>query len=128
MRQQRVKRARYKFEHTVESGDSLWGIARENDVKVSQLAKWNGMAPKDPLHIGQKLVIWTNKVSDNQTQSSVMRTVNYKVRSGDSLARIAGKFHVTVNDLIRWNSLEHEKYLQPGQMLKLFVDVTKISV
>ncbi|BDM64068.1 lytic transglycosylase [Shewanella sp. NFH-SH190041] len=128
LRQQRVKRARYKFEHTVESGDSLWGIARENDVKVSQLAKWNGMAPKDPLHIGQKLVIWTNKVSDNQTQSSVMRTVNYKVRSGDSLARIAGKFHVTVNDLIRWNSLEHEKYLQPGQMLKLFVDVTKISV
>ncbi|MCL1039189.1 LysM peptidoglycan-binding domain-containing protein [Shewanella submarina] len=127
-RKQGVKRADYKVDYQVKSGDSLWKIARANKVKVSQLAAWNSMAPKDPLRVGQKLVIWTNKVSENQTQSSVMRTINYKVRSGDSLARIANKFNVTIKDLLRWNSLDSKKYLQPGQMLKLYVDVTKMSV
>ncbi|MCF1426660.1 MAG: LysM peptidoglycan-binding domain-containing protein [Shewanella sp.] len=127
-RKQGVKRANYKINYQVKSGDSLWNIARANNVKVSQLAAWNGMAPKDPLKVGQKLVIWTNKLAQNQTQSSVMRTVNYKVHSGDSLARIADKFNVTVSDLLRWNGLDSKKYLQPGQMLKLYVDVTKMNV
>lgn len=126
-KKQNIKRAKYKFEHKVKNGDSLWKIARDNQVKISELARWNGMAPKDSLRIGQKIVIWTNKVAKQQTASSVMRTIHYKVRSGDSLAYIANKFHVQVVELIRWNDLEGQKYIQPGQMIKLFVDVKKMS-
>ncbi|WP_108946373.1 LysM peptidoglycan-binding domain-containing protein [Shewanella halifaxensis] len=125
-RQQNKARGSSKITYKVKSGDSLWKIAKQHKVKTAQLASWNSMAPKDPLQIGQKLVIWSGTRSNSQGLSEVMRTVNYKVRSGDSLARIAGKFNVTVNDLVRWNSLEKSKYLQPGQMLKLYVDMTKV--
>lgn len=81
------------------------------------------MAPKDPLSIGQKLVIWQQGDS-----KAVTRTVNYTVRSGDSLAKIATKFNVSVSQLVKWNSLSTKKYLQPGQKLTLYVDVTKSRV
>ena len=125
---QNIKRANYRMDHLVQSGDSLWKIAKNNKVTIDRLAAWNNMAPKDPLKIGQKLVIWTNTVSSNQTASSVMRKVHYKVRNGESIARIANKFNVTIHDVIRWNSLEKQKYIQPGQTLKLYVDVTKVSI
>ncbi|WP_298441756.1 LysM peptidoglycan-binding domain-containing protein [uncultured Ferrimonas sp.] len=127
-RKQSSKRAAFKMEHLVQSGDSLWTIARANNITVKQLAKWNGMAPSDPLRAGRKLAIWVNKVSQNQKSTSVMRKVQYTVRSGDSLARIGQKFQVTVADLLRWNDLSKRKYLQPGQKLKLYVDVTRVEV
>ncbi|QIZ76834.1 lytic transglycosylase [Ferrimonas lipolytica] len=127
-RTQSSKRASFKLAHTVVAGDSLWTIARANKVTVKQLASWNGMAPSDPLRQGKQLTIWVNKVSSNQSNNAVMRKVQYTVRSGDSLARIGKKFQVSVTDLLRWNSLSKQNYLQPGQKLKLYVDVTKIDV
>jgi len=121
-----------KLTHTVRPGDSLWSISRSYGVHYKHLAQWNGMAPGDTLHIGQKLVIWskqekiqlaslpTRGLSPMQRQS----TLRYTVRRGDSLARIAQRFNVRVSDLRRWNSLPG-KYLQPGQKLKLHVDVTE---
>jgi membrane-bound lytic murein transglycosylase D len=47
------------------------------------------------------------------------------VRKGDSLARISSRFKVTVTDLRKWNTLRKDRYLQPGQRLKLYVDVTR---
>lgn len=128
LRKQNRKRANYRFEHKVLPGDSLWKIAKENNIQARQLAAWNNMAPKDPLQIGQKLVIWTNKVSNKQSATAVMRTVYYKVKNGDSISVIANKFNIHIHDVIRWNSLEHQKYLKPGQTLKLFVDVTQMNI
>jgi membrane-bound lytic murein transglycosylase D len=56
-----------------------------------------------------------------------VRQVNYVVRRGDSLSTIAGRFRVSLNELISWNSLSPDKYLQPGQSLVLYVDVTEQS-
>ena len=50
--------------------------------------------------------------------------MRYTVRRGDSLYRIAERFRVSVVDLKKWNTLP-DKYLQPGQKLKLYVDVTE---
>jgi len=122
---QSEKRGSYQLQHTVKSGDTLWDISREYNVNLRSLAKWNGMAPTDPLKPGKKLVIWVNKVSEMQADNAVVRTVTYTVRKGDSLARIAGKFNVAVSDLTKWNQLNKNKYLQPGQKLKIFVDVTR---
>jgi membrane-bound lytic murein transglycosylase D len=49
------------------------------------------------------------------------------VRKGDSLSLISQKFNVSVNDLKEWNSLEKQKYLKPGQRLKLYIDVVRLS-
>ncbi|CAM2770426.1 LysM peptidoglycan-binding domain-containing protein [Vibrio rarus] len=122
-RTQSRSRGDYKMTHTVKSGDSFWTIAKKYDVSVQSLAKWNGMAPKDTLRIGQNLVIW--KKGDN---GAVLRTVYYNVRSGDSISSIASRFKVRTSDVIKWNDLSKSKYLKLGQKLKLYVDVTKVSV
>lgn len=123
-----------KITHTVVSGDNLWDIGRHYKVNSNKIAKWNGFAPRDTLKLGQKLVIWQKHSSSNKraetarvnagVEQAIMRNITYKVRSGDSFARIADKFNVRISDIERWNSLSRNKYLQPGQKLKLSVDVT----
>lgn len=122
---QSKKSGAYKLNHTVKSGDTFWDLSRAYKVNLRQLAKWNGMAPTDTLRPGKNLVVWVNNVSNGQRKDAVMRSLTYTVRNGDSLARIAGKFNVTVSDLQKWNQSKLKKYLQPGQKLKIFVDVTR---
>jgi membrane-bound lytic murein transglycosylase D len=118
---------------TVDNGDTFWDLSRKYKVSVRTLAKWNGMAPADTLKPGKKLVLWTRsgkKAASSRAYSSklpvdTIRTIHYTVRRGDSLARISNKFKVTVKQLRKWNRLPKGKYLQPGQRLKLIVDVTQ---
>ena len=119
------KNGKFKLKHTVKRGDTIWDLSREYKVNMRSLAKWNGMAPTDPLMPGKELVVWLNKADSNQVNDAIMRTLTYTVRSGDSLARIAGKFKVTINDIQKWNKISSQKYLQPGQKLKILVDVTR---
>jgi membrane-bound lytic murein transglycosylase D len=122
---QSKKSGEYKLNHTVINGDTFWDLSREYKVNLRQLAKWNGMAPTDTLRPGKKLVVWLDNVSKGQRRDAVMRTLTYTVRNGDSLARIAEKFNVKVSDIQKWNQAKLKKYLQPGQKLKIFVDVTR---
>ncbi len=128
VKSQNRERAGTKFEYQVKSGDTLWDISRAHKVTSAQIAKWNGMAPKDMIKPGQKLVIWQKAPSQfnrsNTAEQAVMRNITYKVRKGDSFARIAGKFNVSISDIERWNNLSRKNYLQPGQKLKLSVDIT----
>ncbi|HAS6241663.1 TPA: LysM peptidoglycan-binding domain-containing protein [Vibrio vulnificus] len=120
---QATARGKYKLTHTVKAGESLWSIAKANKVDHQALAKWNGMGPRDTLRVGQDLVIWKES-----SEGAIIRTVFYKVRSGDTISAIATKFKVKSNDIVKWNALQNQKYLKPGQQLKLYVDVTKVSV
>ncbi|MFY2507913.1 LysM peptidoglycan-binding domain-containing protein [Vibrio pectenicida] len=122
-RAQEKSRGQYKLTHIVRSGDSLWSIARANKISHQSLAKWNSIGPKDTLRVGQNLVIWKNT-----SDGAVIRTVFYSVKNGDTISAIANKFRVKSNDIVKWNRLSKQKYLQPGQKLKLYVDVTKVSV
>jgi membrane-bound lytic murein transglycosylase D len=115
--------------YVVKHGDSLWSIAIEHGVRHQALADWNAIAPHETLHPGQELVIRTRKMEDATLSkldlpvTDAQSLVSYEVRPGDSLYRIAERFRVTVNELREWNSLS-DKYLQPGQRIKLYVDVT----
>jgi membrane-bound lytic murein transglycosylase D len=122
------KSSRAKKTHTVKSGDTLWDISREYDVTVKQLANWNKLKTNSVLKLGQKLTIYQTKAKSKPTGLvSTTRTITYKVRRGDSLARIASKFNLTVKEIVEWNNLSGQKYLQPGQKLKLKVDVKRTS-
>jgi membrane-bound lytic murein transglycosylase D len=118
-----------RVEHVVASGDSFWSISRKYNVNMRKLASWNGMAPRDTLSIGQKLVVWTSEPVPARTSSAnnLTRKLNYTVRSGDSLYLIASRFRITVNDLVRWNKIDKNKILRPGQKLTMYVDVTAQS-
>ena len=130
---QHTRRRGIKITHKVQKGDTFWDLSRKFKVNVGQLASWNGMSPRDSLMPGQKLVIWTrsrNIVNARYVappSSARKQHLQYTVRKGDSLALIAKKFSVTVSKLRRWNSLPRGKYLQPGQLLTLYVDVTEQS-
>jgi len=127
---QNINRKGHKVTHIVKSGDTFWDLSQTYKVKSHSIARWNGMAIRDPLRTGQKLVIWTKSPSASRTSVSsrndTIQRISYRVRNGDSLYLIAQKFNVAVNDLKRWNSL-NKKYLQPGQRIKLYVDITRQS-
>ena len=128
---QNTSRSGSKTTHIVRSGQSLWSISRNYGVSTNSLAKWNGIAPIDTLRVGQKLVIWTNAsltlpLNFNQTRPrQALNELRYTVRNGDSLYRIANRFNISIADIKRWNQIG--KYLQPGQRLKLYVDITSQS-
>ena len=153
-RQQSVPRSGERREHVVQSGESLWSISRAYGVDVRKLASWNAMAPGDTLNVGRELVIWTSAAAAEaaaataaavpvtttaqaslvSTDSSAgfaatnrMREITYVVRPGDSLSSIARRFKVSVDKLVEWNAGAAAKYLQPGQRLKMVVDITAQS-
>lgn len=133
-RLQNAPRRGRKLVHTVSAGDTLWDISRAYRVSVRHLAHWNGMAPTDPLHPGQRLVIWQMRkrgaspsAPPGRLRSGRIQRVRYTVQSGDSLARISQRFRVRVADLRRWNDIKPGAYLQPGQQLTMYVDVTRQS-
>ncbi len=113
-----------RIQYTVRAGDSFWLIGRQHGVGVRELASWNGMAPGDTLRPGQELSIWVpGNGAGAAADRAVVRNVQYTVRPGDSLARIAQRFNVQVRDIVAWNSLDPARHLQPGQRLSLRVDV-----
>ncbi|MCA1799566.1 MAG: LysM peptidoglycan-binding domain-containing protein [Xanthomonadaceae bacterium] len=125
-----------RLEYTVRRGDSLWKIGRQHGVGIRNLASWNAMAPNDTLREGQTLVIWTQvpgasagalPSTDNPMSEHTLRRISYTVRRGDSLGRISQRFRVSVNQLQQWNNIDPNRYLQPGQRLMLYVDVTQQS-
>ncbi len=120
---------RDKTSYQVQAGDSFWKIANEHNVSVRELASWNQMAPGDPLRVGKNLTLWKAKTNQGLSRSDeqMIRRVGYSVRSGDSLYTIADRFRVSISDIKRWNKLEKSKYLQPGQRLTLYVDITKAN-
>ena len=133
---QNRKRDGNKVEHVVASGESFWSISQRYKVTTRELAAWNGMAPRDTLSVGKKLVVWTDaagvaiaapSTSPTQALGNTTRKLNYTVRSGDSLYLIARKFRVGIDQIARWNKIDKNKLLRPGQKLTMYVDVTAQS-
>ncbi|CAA0121760.1 Membrane-bound lytic murein transglycosylase D [BD1-7 clade bacterium] len=110
-----------KIIHQVKPGESFWRIAKLYQTTPEKIAKWNRKSPRDTLKVGERLVIWS-KVKGS-SRDGVVKKVTYKVRNGDSLAKISNKFNVKVNQITQWNGINPDKYLQPGQRLKLYVNV-----
>lgn len=113
--------------HRVKSGESLWTIARRYDVSVSKLAHWNSLGHKETLKINKKLSVWIDNKIPKKTHTGqrekMTKKVGYKVRSGDSLARIADRFNLGIDEITTWNSISADKYIQPGQKLTLYIDI-----
>jgi len=119
--------------YTVLPGDTLWDLSRKFKVGTRSLAKWNGMAPTDTLRPGKELLVFGKRenagalaLASTPGRKEVIRKVNYRVRKGESLALIASKFNLSVGAIKKWNSrLGRKKYIQPGDKVTLYVDVTQ---
>ena len=132
VRQSRVEARSPELErhtHVVRNGESFWTIARRYGVEMRTLARWNGMGLRDPLRIGQALVVYRSPAKSAAVISppadrSIVRELVYRVRSGDSLWEIAERFGLRVADILSWNDISADRVLRPGQRLKLVVNIT----
>jgi membrane-bound lytic murein transglycosylase D len=52
------KNANTQVVHHVRKGDTLWAIANQYQVYISQLRRWNGIRGNQVLRLGQKILIW----------------------------------------------------------------------
>ena len=96
--------------YTVKPGDSLYKIAGLYETSVNEIKNINGLLNNN-LEINQVLKIPT-------TSSNQVNYINYKVKSGDSLYKIANLYDVTVNEIKNLNNLTSNN-LAIDQVLKI---------
>ena len=92
------------IEYVVQSGDSLYSIAKKYGVTARELQEYNNL-PSTLLNIGQVL-----KIPSTETY------ITYYVQSGDSLYNIAREYNTTVDEIKRLNGLSSNA-LSIGQVL-----------
>ncbi|WP_416311442.1 LysM peptidoglycan-binding domain-containing protein [Pseudomonas sp. W03] len=111
--------------YTVKNGDTLWQIAKKNDVDVADIKRWNnldshGVKPGQTLKLQGGSSAATQQVA-SRSKSKQDNVTYYKVQQGDSMYLIAKRFNVEMQHIKRWNP-RSGKALKPGQTLTLYLD------
>ena len=102
--------------YTVKSGDNLTSIADKFGVTVSNLKEWNDL-DSDVIQEGQVLKLYSSKETKKETKKKeTSKTQFYTVKKGDTLAKIADKYNVSISDLKKWNKLKSDEITE-GQKL-----------
>lgn len=96
--------------YTVKKGDSLYAIANKYNTTVDAIKTLNNLTSNN-LSIGQVLKI--PGITGTSPQ-----TINYTVKSGDSLYSIANRYNTTVDAIKSLNNLTSNT-LEIGQVLKI---------
>ena len=106
-----------KIYHTVRTGDTLSEIASKYRTSIKKIKKWNGIRENDNvIYVGKKLIIFISANEYEKITTNVKKTINYKVRYGDSLSKISYKFGVRITDIRKWNNLNSD-LIKVGQDL-----------
>jgi len=104
--------------YTVQSGDSLWSIAKKFNVSVDDLKSENNLT-SNLISVGQVLRIPASAPTEPNPNYIV-----YVVKSGDSLYRIAQQYNTTVDTIKNFNNLTNN-ILQIGQ--ELLIPISEIE-
>ncbi len=88
--------------YTIESGDTLYGIARRYNINPELLAGLNGLNMEDYIYPKQQILIPKSGYS------------YYITKDGDTVDMVANLFKISSDDLIKKNGVV---YLAEGQVL-----------
>lgn len=131
-----VPEGKEKVAYTVKKNDNLVDIAELFDVRVSDIRNWNAIPYTRGAKVDQTLNIYVNKDKvdyykslENLSYSDKIAMLNHtpegswvthKVKRGEKIAKIAGKYGVSINQLKKWNNLRSTK-LVAGKSLQILV-------
>ncbi|GAB6170200.1 hypothetical protein JCM1393_26600 [Clostridium carnis] len=95
--------------YTVQSGDTLGGIAEKFNTTYQTIAKINNILNPNYITVGEVL-----KIPFSTTTSKY-----YVVQPGDTLSGIAEKFNTTYEELAKINNISNPNLIFPGEVLKI---------
>ena len=100
--------------YTVKKGDTLWNIAINNGTTVDQLMQDNNLT--------SSLIFPGDKLTYNTTVAQVAQAKEegyYTVVLGDTLGKIANRFGVSVDQLVKLNNIDNPNLIYVGTVLKV---------
>ena len=123
--------------YTVQSGDTLSGIAVEYNTTTATLTSLNNLSNPNLIYVGQRLLVKSTSTSaassatstatstaSATSTSSTTSATTYTVKSGDTLSSIASSHNTTTAALTSLNSLANPNLIYVGQVLKLAITTT----
>ena len=108
--------------YTVKKGDTLWDIAINNGTTVDQLMQDNNLT--------SSLIFPGDKLTYNTTVAQVAQAKEqgyYTVVLGDTLGKVANRFGVTVDELVKLNNLSDPNLIYVGTVLKVDGNAAKTA-
>lgn len=100
--------------YTVKKGDTLWNIAVNNGTTVEQLMQDNNLT--------SSLIFPGDKLTYNTTVEQVAQAKEqgyYTVVLGDTLGKVANRFGISVDELVKLNNIENPNLIYVGTVLKV---------
>lgn len=110
-----------KTEHTVQTGETLYGIASQYQLGVMDLVNWNNLSLQESIKPGQVILLQepiAPKVLTEQPKAAEPVELDHIVKPTDTLYSIARKYDVTIQDLMAWND-KKDFTLAVGEKLKV---------
>ena len=108
--------------YTVKKGDTLWDIAINNGTTVDQLMQDNNLT--------SSLIFPGDKLTYNTTVAQVAQAKEqgyYTVVLGDTLGKVANRFGVSVDELVKLNNLSNPNLIYVGTVLKVDGNAAKTA-
>ncbi|MGX9939907.1 LysM peptidoglycan-binding domain-containing protein [Acinetobacter pseudolwoffii] len=114
--------------YTVQSGDTLTGIAAKYNLSMDQVASLNAISRHAGLRVGQRLKLTGEaaepvRESVAETVSKHVKSDSHVVKSGETLSSIARQYHLQVKYLADLNGLNANGNVRIGQRLKIVGDI-----
>ena len=125
-----------KVYHRVRRGETIISIASHYGVRASDIRNWNNISFHHGVKKGQRLAIMIEH-SDApapkqqlaaKPDTSKKHWVSYKVRRGDTMAKIADDFGISLAQIKKWNGRSVRHGVKSGQSLKLYSDQQNVAV
>ena len=107
--------------YRVQYGDTLSDIAEGLGTSMRSLQRANNISNAHRIYPGQLLLVdgASSLAAGSTAAGSSARPNQYRVRRGDTLDKIAGRFAISMRQLQQVNNIDNPHRIYPGQLLQV---------